>query len=210
MGKGYSSIPENGGGSSQAQENDPFIIKEPTFIKRTELFIRRHFYHIIMIIIILIILIILAISTLIPDAPLFPNDQYPSTVKSGVSEYTMNQGRAKCNALLTRPKQKNLPNSSRVTNPRSVSTQPPILIKNAIVWDGQGEILNNVDIYIEKGIIRKVAKDIQVNEHTKVIDAAGHVVGPGLVDMHRYKDFFYITIMKLLNHNINFIKKKVI
>ncbi|KAI8063969.1 hypothetical protein BDF21DRAFT_347009 [Thamnidium elegans] len=139
-----------------------------------------------MIAIIIFILFILAIYTLIPDTPLFPNDQYPATLKPGISEYTMEQGRIKCNAIQDRPRQKNLPNKNRA-NPRAEPNQIPILIKNAIVWDGQGEILNNVDIYIENGIINRIAKDIKLkNGSVKVIDAAGHVVGPGLVDMHSH------------------------
>jgi len=42
-----------------------------------------------------------------------------------------------------------------------------------------------VDVYMEDGIVQKVEKDVKVAQHVKVIDVAGHVVGPGLVDMHR-------------------------
>lgn len=182
-GNGYASIPESGEGSSQ---NDPLIPKETSHVKRVELFVRRHFYHILTLATIATILIILVVYTFLPDASVFPSEEYPHTVKSGVSEYTMYEGRAKCDAIKSRPKDKNLPNEKRA-NPRAESKQTPILIKNAIVWDGQGQILNNVDIYLENGVIRKVEKNIQLksSENVKIIDAAGHVVGPGLVDMHR-------------------------
>lgn len=182
-GNGYSSIPESGEGSTH---NDPLIIKDLSRAKKFELYVRRHLYHIIILAIIAIILITLAVYSILPDASIFPNEEYPHTVKSGVSEFTMDEGRAKCDAIKSRPRNKNLPNEKRA-NPRAEPKQTPILIKNAIVWDGQGEVLNNVDIFIKNGVISKVEKDIQLEDskNVKVIDAAGHVVGPGLVDMHR-------------------------
>lgn len=185
-GNGYSSIPQNGEGSSQ----EPLLSssrKEASLLKRFELFVRRNFYHILTISTIVIILAILAIYTLIPETSVSPNDKLASIMKSGVSDLTMEQGRAKCHAIQSRPREKNLPNTKRARNPRAESTQGPILIKNAVVWDGQGEILDGVDIYIEGGVIRQVGKfKLDSNEGVKEIDAAGHVVSPGLVDMHRY------------------------
>ncbi|KAI7897106.1 uncharacterized protein EV154DRAFT_455231 [Mucor mucedo] len=183
-GNGYSSIPESGEGSTH---HDPLIIKDLSRAKKFELYVRRHFYHILALATIAIILITLAVYSVLPDSSIFPSEEYPHTIKSGVSEFTMDEGRAKCDAIKTRPRNKNLPNKKRA-NPRAEPKQIPILIKNAIVWDGQGEVLNNVDIYIKNGVISKVEKDIQLNdsENVKVIDAAGHVVGPGLVDMHSH------------------------
>ncbi|OAD08016.1 hypothetical protein MUCCIDRAFT_129278, partial [Mucor lusitanicus CBS 277.49] len=64
----------------------------------------------------------------------------------------------------------------------------PILLKNAVVWDGQGNVLKHVDVYVEDGIIQKVEKNIKIQQdgRVKVVDVAGHVVGPGLVDMHSH------------------------
>lgn len=184
-GKGYASIPQDGEGSS----NEPLLSsrKEPSLLKRFELFVRRNFYHILTLCTVAIILIILAVYTLIPETSLLPSNKHPQIIKSGVSEFTMEQGREKCLAIKSRPKEKNLPNQKRAKNPRAESTQQPILIKNAVVWDGQGEILNDVDIYVENGVIRQVEAGIKLKDfkNVKVIDAAGHVVGPGLVDMHR-------------------------
>jgi hypothetical protein len=190
-GKGYASIPENGEGSS----HDPLLStakKQPNLkdrLKQAELFVHRNFLHILTLVTIAIILIVLAIYTFVPETSILPNERSPRTVKAGVSELTMEAGRGKCEAIKSRPREKNLPNAKRATNPRAEPGQKPILIKNAIVWDGQGEVLNNVDIYIRDGTIRQVEKDIKLEqsvlENVKVIDAAGHVVGPGLVDMHR-------------------------
>lgn len=188
-GKGYASIPQDGEGSS----HEPLLSsrKEPSHVKRFELFIRRNFYHILTLATITIILIILAIYTIIPETSVFPSEKNPQIIKTGVSELTMQQGRDKCFAIKSRSKEKNSPNQKRAKNPRAEPTQEPILIKNAVVWDGQGEILNNVDIYIKNGVIRQVEHGIKLedSENVKVIDAAGHVVGPGLVDMHRYINF---------------------
>jgi len=40
------------------------------------------------------------------------------------------------------------------------------------------------DIYIENGIIRKIGKDISVNENIDIIDGKDKVVVPSLIDMH--------------------------
>jgi hypothetical protein len=60
----------------------------------------------------------------------------------------------------------------------------PILLRNAIVWDGQGEILNNVDILMLDGVINQVKQNIQAPKDAKIIDVRGHIVSPGIVDMH--------------------------
>lgn len=190
-GKGYASIPENGEGSSHdplfSTTGKPLTLKDR--VKQVELFIKRNVLHILALITIAAILVVLALYTFVPETSVFPNERYPHTVKSGVSELTMEAGRAKCEAIKSRPEEKNLPNAKRATNPRAEPNQKPILIKNAIVWDGRGEVLNDVDIYIKDGTIRQVEKNIKLEqsilENVKVINAAGHVVGPGLVDMHR-------------------------
>lgn len=158
-------------------------------IRRAQNFARRNLYHILVLFTIITLLVVLTVYTLLPDSSVIPTKEaYPQTIKAGVSELTMETGRIKCETIQTRKREKNLPDQER-KNPRAESAQKPILLKNAIVWDGQGNVLNNVDIYIEDGIIQKVEKDVQLSKdqtNVKVIDVAGHVVGPGLVDMHRY------------------------
>lgn len=157
-------------------------------IRRAQHFARRNLYHILTLFTVAILLIVLLVYTLLPDSSVFPTKEVPSVpnaIQAGVSELTMEKGRIQCEAIQTRKREKNTPSESR-TNPRAEATQQPILLRNAVVWDGQGNVLKHVDVYVEDGIIQKVEKDIKVKgSHVKVIDVAGHVVGPGLVDMHR-------------------------
>lgn len=62
-----------------------------------------------------------------------------------------------------------------------------VLIKNGLVYDGSGNTPENVDIYIEDGVIAKVAQVIQKSADT-IVSAEGMVVTPGFVDIHRHCD----------------------
>ncbi len=60
-----------------------------------------------------------------------------------------------------------------------------LLIKNGRVLDPKNKIDEQLDILIEKGKISRVAKSIK-EESARVIDAAGKIVCPALVDMHTH------------------------
>lgn len=57
-----------------------------------------------------------------------------------------------------------------------------VLIKNGIVHDGKGNILDGADILIEGTIIKDIGYDLKVSDSTKIVDAKGKVVLPGFVD----------------------------
>jgi N-acyl-D-amino-acid deacylase len=63
-----------------------------------------------------------------------------------------------------------------------------ILIRNGQVIDGSGSPRRKADVAIEGDRIVQVGQLGSVSAKT-VIDAAGHVVSPGFVDMHSHSDF---------------------
>ncbi len=63
-----------------------------------------------------------------------------------------------------------------------------ILIKNGRVIDGTGAPGFEADVAIEDGKITAVGR-LDDAEARRVIDASGHVVSPGFVDMHSHADF---------------------
>ena len=58
-----------------------------------------------------------------------------------------------------------------------------ILLKNGSIIDPVANSTFSGDLLIENGIITKVATSIAPEDH-QVVDCAGKVIAPGLVDMH--------------------------
>ncbi|KAI9472362.1 MAG: hypothetical protein EXX96DRAFT_583784 [Benjaminiella poitrasii] len=164
-------------------------VKHDSQIYRITRFIRHNLYHLLTLLTIAVILILLLICSFLPNSPIFPPKpaDVADAISVGVSLTTMQQGRAKCLAIQKQYNNNN--NKQRQTNPRTDPTQPPILLKNAVVWDGLGNIFRNFDIYLNHGLIERIEKDIKIdkkNDKVKVIDVAGNIVTPGIVDMHSH------------------------
>lgn len=111
-----------------------------------------------------------------------PKIIFHSPVSPGISSSTLHQGLSKCREF--NQAQTMGTNQVRSFNPRAPKDIQSTLLKNAVVWDGQGDILPNVDILMTNGIITQVKQNIQAPAGSKIIDVGGHIVSPGLVDMH--------------------------
>ena len=65
-----------------------------------------------------------------------------------------------------------------------------MIIKNGIVADPASGLYEHMDILVKDGKIVKIAPDIScasdadATEKEEIIDAAGMIVGPGLIDTH--------------------------
>jgi imidazolonepropionase-like amidohydrolase len=79
----------------------------------------------------------------------------------------------------------------------SAQEDPPtqVLITNATVWDGSSDAATpGMHVLVEDNLIKQIsAVPIAVNRsaNTKVIDAAGHTLMPGLIDMHTHIMFSF-------------------
>ncbi len=70
----------------------------------------------------------------------------------------------------------------------SAPNQPPsLLIKDATIWtSGPEGIIENADMLIKKGKIFRIGRDLSIPSDTKIIDAAGKHLTPGLIDAHAH------------------------
>lgn len=65
--------------------------------------------------------------------------------------------------------------------------QETVLFKNATIWTNEKEgILQNADLLIENGKIKAVGKNLSAPKGTKVVDATGKHISPGIVDEHSH------------------------
>src|SRR5690606_15293956 len=65
---------------------------------------------------------------------------------------------------------------------------PPVLITNATVLDGRGDLLEEADVLMRDGVIAHVGWDLdnEVPEGTLRIDGRGKWVTPGIIDIHSH------------------------
>jgi hypothetical protein len=107
-------------------------------------------------------------------------------IQNDVYSKTFEEGLKQCQLISILPSYK----EERSTNPRyRIGSNPahrPLLIKHAILWNGDGKISKNVDIFIRDGLFVKVGTNLSVSVDHEVIDVKGSFVTPGLVDMHSH------------------------
>lgn len=62
------------------------------------------------------------------------------------------------------------------------------LIKNGLVYDGSGVPPVRREILIEDDAIVRIAPQIEAGQADEIVDAAGKIVTPGFIDLHRHCD----------------------
>ncbi|KAG0250403.1 hypothetical protein BG011_008365 [Mortierella polycephala] len=116
----------------------------------------------------------------------------------GISAEHFAQGVAKCRAIRKKGKHQYPPTESRTYNPRFVNGTAPTLFKNGYIFDGVSESFKG-DLLIDQGIIIKVGGVIEAPKDAVVVDLKGHILTPGIVDMHSHLGVFSLPILDATN-----------
>jgi hypothetical protein len=84
-------------------------------------------------------------------------------------------------------------NIPRTFNPRykagSVPRHKHFLLTNATLWNGDGNIYQEMDILVMEGLIVQVGKNLATPIDVERMPLGGHYVTPGLVDMHSHAGY---------------------
>src|SRR5688500_13022377 len=68
----------------------------------------------------------------------------------------------------------------------SAQSRGEVLIKNGTVMTASNGTLNGTDVLIRNGKIARIGKNLAAGAGTKVIDATGKYVLPGIIDAHSH------------------------
>lgn len=132
-------------------------------------------------------MILLGFSLLLLTAAPVDRVQRPpllAPLAPGISSEAFEAGLQSCNRIRAERRVTQL-NAER-KNRRAVKNAKTVWIRNAVVWDGVGNVHKGFDIVLKDGLIKSVEKISNKPEGDVLeIDAKGHIVTPGLVDMHR-------------------------
>ncbi|KAI9252557.1 hypothetical protein EDC94DRAFT_620964 [Helicostylum pulchrum] len=105
-------------------------------------------------------------------------------ITPGISFSSFEQGIQSCQFNLERAETETNATRTRHRNPRKAPDATDLLVQNAHIWLGDKYL--DGDIYLKDGLIAAIGKNIKVDKHVRVLNAAGRVVTPGIVDMHSH------------------------
>ncbi|GJJ68433.1 hypothetical protein EMPS_00779 [Entomortierella parvispora] len=103
----------------------------------------------------------------------------------GISAGHFANGLNKCKAINRENKHDYPVPEARQVNPRFVNGTAPTLFKNGYIFDGVNESYKG-DVLIDRGLIVAVGGNITAPEDAVVVDLKGHILTPGIVDMHSH------------------------
>lgn len=102
----------------------------------------------------------------------------------GISAERFQHGLHKCEQIHRKDKHIYPEAETRTFNPRFVNGTKPTVFRNGFIFDGVKEAYRG-DVLVDQGVVVKVGKVGEVSEDTVVVNLKGHILTPGIVDMHR-------------------------
>ncbi|KAF9190539.1 hypothetical protein BGZ51_008477 [Haplosporangium sp. Z 767] len=103
----------------------------------------------------------------------------------GISPTHFAQGLAKCKAIRNEHKHRYPAAESRTINSRFVNGTAATLFKNGYIFDGVSEPFKG-DVLVNNGLIVEIGGEIKAPKEAVVVDLKGHILTPGIVDMHSH------------------------
>ncbi|KAF9582989.1 hypothetical protein BGW38_010464 [Lunasporangiospora selenospora] len=110
--------------------------------------------------------------------------------QAGISLERFEAGLSKCKAIRRKHKHVYVAPEERLINERFVNGTAPTLFKNGFILDGVSAELQRKDLLVDQGLIVQIGSDIQPPKKTVVVDLKGHIISPGIVDMHSHLGVF--------------------
>ncbi|RCH78678.1 hypothetical protein CU098_002240 [Rhizopus stolonifer] len=108
-----------------------------------------------------------------------------NVVSPGISLTSFEHGLLQCQYNSDRANVVTNTTRTRHRNPRRAPDAVDTLIINGHVWLGD-KYLAKGQVYLKDGLIAAVGTDLKVSKHTRIVDAQGRVVTPGIIDMHSH------------------------
>ncbi|RUS12837.1 hypothetical protein BC937DRAFT_86892 [Endogone sp. FLAS-F59071] len=134
------------------------------------------------------LLILLGFSLLLLTAAPVDRVQRPpllAPLAPGISPEAFEAGLKSCSKIRAERRVAQL--STERKNHRAVKNAKTVWIRNAVVWDGVGNVHKGFDVVLKHGLVKSVEKGSKKPEGEVLeIDAKGHIVTPGLVDIHSH------------------------
>ncbi|KAG0271151.1 hypothetical protein BGZ95_001087 [Linnemannia exigua] len=118
--------------------------------------------------------------------------------QAGISPERFEYGVAKCGEIHRKDKHQYPDAETRTFNPRFVNGTKPTVFKNGFIFDGVNESYKG-DVLVDQGVVVKVGGEIKPPKDAVVVDLKGHILTPGIVDMHSHLGVFSWPILDATN-----------
>ncbi|KAI8333784.1 hypothetical protein EDC96DRAFT_525755 [Choanephora cucurbitarum] len=183
----YDAIPDSERHNGSQAETSSNSLRRMRSFENKYLADKNKLLRLILICILLLISLLVGLAAFLPDSRQhkgYMNMKEP--IAPGISVKTFEVGLSKCHQISKQAKGTLSKSSIRSKNPRAPDNVQSILLKNATLWDGEGNVVNGIDILMADGVIREINHNIRTTKNASIIDVKGHIVSPGLVDMHTH------------------------